>query len=232
MRIWFFVLVICGVALSAAAQNKLFAVSGQGRGNSPADAKQAAQIGKLESENVDRKAETTQNAGDIHALGGRLSDVEKTCAQGEVLHWNGTSWSCNQESDPTVGPHAKTAAPPDCHDENAKLLWNTSSNQWECKLDSVGLSAENDPSVGSIVNGRWCRGSSGIVKCDQTAPSSSNPNFSGGRGPYCIMARSCPTGYRNRGTMGIITSHGKCVFNNGAPYNPWWMWCHPKLCCR
>ena len=191
MRIWFSVLVICGVALSASAQHKLFAVSGQGRGGSPADAKQAAQIGKLESENVDRKAETTQNAGDIAANAGRigtaegridaaetrLSDIETSCATDQKLRWDGSAWLCVQEQDPTVGIHGKTGAPPDCHDVNAKLLWNASTNAWHCVADQndgsgggYGSGYETDPQVGSTHSGRMCRGTGGQVVCDSAGP--------------------------------------------------------------
>ena len=178
-------------AVDGLAQQKLFAVSGQGRGGSPADAKQAAQIGKLESENVDRKAETTQNAGDIAANAGRigtaegridaaetrLSDIETSCATDQKLRWDGSAWLCVQEQDPTVGIHGKTGAPPDCHDVNAKLLWNASTNAWHCVADQndgsgggYGSGYETDPQVGSTHSGRMCRGTGGQVVCDSAGP--------------------------------------------------------------
>lgn len=134
-------------AWDAMAQQKLFAVSGQGRG-SPADAKQAAQISALESENQDRLAETNQNSADIADHETRLNNVETTCTADKKLRWDGSSWNCIDETDPTVGAHGRSPAPPDCHDTNAKLLWDGSANQWHCEPD-ITLSTPPTCSGGS-----------------------------------------------------------------------------------
>lgn len=179
-----------GFVGEAVAQQKLFAVSGQGRG-SQADARQSAQITKLESENGDRKAETTQNANDIADHETRITNNEnelatikphakqaqQNCAAGEVIKWDGTTYSCVSESDPTVGPHALlTAVPPDCNDVTAKLLWNAATLQWECKQDmndgtGGGAFTEDDPQVGTLNSGRLCRSDGTAVQCDSGAPS-------------------------------------------------------------
>jgi len=182
-----FVVLLAGDAL---AQQKLFAVSGQGRG-SQADARQAGQISQLESENQDRKTETTQNAADISDHETRISDNESelatiephakesqaSCAAGDLIHWDGSTYTCVNESDPTVGEHAlTTTVPPDCHDVNAKLLWNANTKQWHCELDNNDGSgggwtgSEDDPQVGTLYNGRLCRSDGSQVICDNLAP--------------------------------------------------------------
>lgn len=137
------------VSFDAVAQHKMFAVSGQGRG-SQADAQQSAKISKLESENIDRKAETTENADDIAGQETRISANEselatiqphakagqQSCVAGELIQWNGSVYSCVPEADPLLGEHGKASnPPPDCHDVNAKLLWNATTLQWECEED-------------------------------------------------------------------------------------------------
>lgn len=186
----FLTLLVVFIAGDAIAQQKLFAVSGQGRG-SQADARQASQISKLESENQDRKTETTQNAADISDHETRISDNESelatiephakeaqaSCAAGDLIRWDGSTYTCVNESDPTVGEHAlTTTVPPDCHDVNAKLLWNASTKQWHCALDNNDGSgggwtgSEDDPQVGTLYNGRLCRTDGSQVICDSLAP--------------------------------------------------------------
>jgi hypothetical protein len=52
------------------------------------------------------------------------------------------------------------------------------------------------------------------------------------------MRKSCPSGYTNLGTIGIImhtsTWSANCpkVGSNGGAFNTDWNWCHPKLCCQ
>lgn len=153
---WTLLIVCFGilVANESLAQGTGFAVSGQGRG-SQADAKQAAQITALEAENQDRLAETNQNSADIADHENRISsnetrlgDVETTCTDDQKLRWDGSSWNCISETDPTVGAHGRSPAPPDCHDTNAKLLWDGSANQWHCEPD-ITLSTPPTCSGGS-----------------------------------------------------------------------------------
>jgi hypothetical protein len=54
----------------------------------------------------------------------------------------------------------------------------------------------------------------------------------------CVMRKSCPTGYTNLGTVGIImptaTWSTNCpkVGSSGGAFNTGWNWCHPVLCCK
>jgi hypothetical protein len=177
-------LIAIGLVQHAHAQDKLFAVSGQGRG-SEADARQAAQISSLESENAERETETSQNAADIADHETRITNNEnelatiqphakqsqRACANGELIQWNGSVYSCVPEADPLLGEHGKASKPPpDCHDVNAKLLWNATTQQWHCVVDQQGVASESDPKVGATTSGQWCRGTGSTVTCDQAAP--------------------------------------------------------------
>jgi len=170
------------------AQHKLFAISGEGRG---ADTRQSAQIKSLEAENTARQAETTQNASDISdhetritnneneisAIAPHAREDQQVCPAGQLIRWDGTSYTCVSEDDPTVGEHGlTTTVPPDCHDTNAKLLWNASTKQWHCEMDMNDGSGggwtgtEDDPQVGALFNGRLCRSDGTQVICDSLAP--------------------------------------------------------------
>lgn len=58
---------------------------------------------------------------------------------------------------------------------------------------------------------------------------------------YCILSRSCPAGWVDRGVVGIIAAYagnayGLCgngnVGSTGSDFNGTWGWCHPRLCCN
>lgn len=132
-------------------QNKFYATPNRGieggKGNT--------QIKMLMDENVSRSSETTQNATDISVLEGRMGTAEgdisaleaSQTAQDTQIGNNSTTISSNTgrigtlESDMAdVEGHAKAPIPGTCHDQNAKLRWNTTSSAWECV-------AEGDPTV-------------------------------------------------------------------------------------
>jgi len=171
------------------AQSRYFTTSNRG---GAAGAKQNAQITKLTIENQDRKAENnaqdvsiTQNVSDIDALEAEVStfkphakQAQLTCSAGELIRWDGSAYTCVSENDPSAGEHAlTTTVPPDCHDVNAKLLWNASTKQWHCEADMNDGSgggwsgAETDPTVQSTSSGRMCYGTGSKVACDSVAPS-------------------------------------------------------------
>lgn len=50
----------------------------------------------------------------------------------------------------------------------------------------------------------------------------------------CVLAVACPTGWVDKGTIGIIYNNpdlAKNPFSTGGAYNAWWTWSHSKLCC-
>jgi len=178
------------ISSDAVGQHTMYAVSGQGQGNQE-NARQGAQISRLEAENADRKAETTQNASliadheaRITANESELATIEphakagqQSCAAGELIRWDGASYTCVSEDDTSVGEHSlTTTVPPDCHDTNAKLLWNASTKQWHCEMDMNDGSgggwpgAEEDPEIGAMSNDRLCRTDGAQVICDNLAP--------------------------------------------------------------
>lgn len=126
------------------AQNKFFATTNRGveggKGN--------AQIKMLMDENVARQSETTQNAADISALDGRVGVAEGSISalqstqstQDGQISDNTSRLDTVETEAATVQPHAKAAMPGTCHDQNAKLRWNTTTSAWECV-------AEGDPTV-------------------------------------------------------------------------------------
>ena len=69
-------------------------------------------------------------------------------------------------------------------------------------------------------------------------PGAQGPQGDPGPTYGCVMRKSCPSGYTNLGTVGIIlptaTWAANCpqVGSNGGTYNSGWNWCHPKLCCK
>jgi hypothetical protein len=68
---------------------------------------------------------------------------------------------------------------------------------------------------------------------ESTAIDARRQYFADGVGPFCIFARSCPTGWTDRGSAGIVLStSGSCPYTTGASFAPGWSWCHPQLCCR
>lgn len=56
-------------------------------------------------------------------------------------------------------------------------------------------------------------------------------NVSGGTGPFCIFANTCPTGWIEKGRVGFIMQ-GSCPYGQGAYYGSGWYWCHPSICCK
>lgn len=126
------------------AQNKFFGTPNRGieggKGN--------AQIKMLMDENVARRSETTQNAADIDALEGRMGTAEgdisaleaSQTTQDSQISDNTSRIDTVETEAATVQAHAKAAMPGTCHDQNAKLRWNTTTSAWECV-------AEGDPTV-------------------------------------------------------------------------------------
>lgn len=64
--------------------------------------------------------------------------------------------------------------------------------------------AETDPEVGAITNGRWCRGVSGIVVCDQTIPTGDN------------LGNHTATANLNMSNRAIVSSAGTIRDANGG----------------
>ena len=61
--------------------------------------------------------------------------------------------------------------------------------------------------------------------------------FSGGTGPFCIFASTCPTGWISKGRGGYIRetiSGGSCPYEAGTALSSAvnWQWCHPNICCN
>lgn len=85
-------------------------------------------------------------------------------------------------------------------------------------------------------------GNSTIKSCNAsvaggTANFNTPPEMTGTN--YCILAKTCPSGWVDNGTAGIIANYGdnafnKCssLFSGGSDYNGTWGWCHPRLCCN
>ena len=185
-----------GVIPDASAQSKFFVTPGRSGAES---AKGMAIIQMLLDENKLRKEETTENRGSIEAIDLRvgtaeddisdlqseMEDIEphakealSACAaSGKVLHWDGGSWVCANESDPTVGVHSlATHTPPFCHETNAKLIWSVDGGgSWKCAADQKGdasayITSESDPTIQSVSGGRLCYGTGAKVACDSAAP--------------------------------------------------------------
>lgn len=63
--------------------------------------------------------------------------------------------------------------------------------------------------------------------------------YTGGRGPNCIFANTCPDGWTDRGKCGFLANNRalgnrlttRCPYDVGSAYNKEWTWCHPHLCC-
>jgi len=59
--------------------------------------------------------------------------------------------------------------------------------------------------------------------------------YTGGTGPFCIFAKTCPNGWVSKGLGGYIYNSGAgavCPYTIGSSYNDTWTWCHPKICCQ
>ena len=57
--------------------------------------------------------------------------------------------------------------------------------------------------------------------------------FTGGSGPMCIFANTCPNGWVDKGLGGYIRSNrGSCPYTAGSAFNSGWIWCHPRICCN
>lgn len=160
-------------------------------------AKANAQIHTLINENSDRKNENIQTSAQLSAVESRLSVAEaelnqiqdhaktalSACSEsGKKLQWNGSSWVCADEVDPTVGAHAKSdRTPPYCHETNAKLIWSTDSGgSWKCVTDQQGangITSESDPKVGVLMTGKWCRSNGSQVVCASDLPAETDPKI-------------------------------------------------------
>ncbi|MBI1362980.1 MAG: hypothetical protein GC134_03255 [Proteobacteria bacterium] len=138
----------------------------------------------------------------LYVGNGNIGNVP-TCTGDKKIQWTGTAWSCvddalgataaTTETDPQVGTlvngrlcrsngtqvlcdatvpdsHAYVS-PPACGTAQ-KLRWTGST--WECLADA-GLLTEDDPQVGTLSNGKWCRTNGVQVLCDQNAPTAGTP---------------------------------------------------------
>ncbi len=144
--------------------------------------------------NVNGRLTTNQ----LYVGSGNVGSIP-TCASDQKLRWSGTAWTCVADN---VGATAATEVDPKvgsltngrwCRTDGArvvcdvnvpvtcgtaqKLQWNGSS--WSCVADQ-GITAESDPKVGAITNGKWCTGSGGKVVCTSDAPSGSTTTTTSG----------------------------------------------------
>jgi hypothetical protein len=98
-------------------------------------------IQNLENQAVALQLDVSQTNANIAEIKDHArSDLPSCAGSGKKLNWNGTSWVCAEEADPSVLPFAKAPMPGTCHSETAKLRWNSSAGAWECV-------AEGDPTV-------------------------------------------------------------------------------------
>jgi hypothetical protein len=227
----FIILDLAGCATHGHAQERWIISPNRGGAEG---AKANAQIHTLLNENAARRSETTANSSAIGALDDEVTALEAqvntlqlevadieahakaalaSCSgAGAVVQWDGLSWSCATESDPTVGEHAKASrTPPDCHDINGKLLWDGVLQQWHCVADQTATAGEPatevDPKVGTLVNGRWCRSDGSQVICDVSTPTDTTVKpFARNDLPSCLSSD-------------VLTSDGSnlsCVSKGGA----------------
>lgn len=187
----------------AVAQDKWVITPGRGGADS---AKGMVQIQTLLNENADRKSETTQNAADIDALEGRMGTAEgnistlqgTVSSQGAAINNNSAAISNNANRIGTlesglaeVETHAKAPMPGTCHDQNAKLRWNTATSAWECL-------PEGDPTVQPF------------AKTNLPTCSASQLLRSNGSGFQCVNAGESYVITESDPKVGAVTSNQFC----------------------
>ncbi len=136
-----------------------------------------------------------------------------TMVNGAMCRSDGSQVICDAAA---PGSHAYGGVP--ACPANQKLAWTGAA--WTCYGDQ-GLTAESDPKVGSLVNGKWCRTNGAQVICDQDAPS--------GGGSSCAAAFNCPAsdhgvvracncspGFGDCGTRTYQCNNGMWVFVSGG----------------
>lgn len=168
------------------------------------------------SANMNVNARVTANQ--LYVGSGNVGSIP-TCTNAQKLQWNGTAWTCvadnigataATEVDPKVGTltngrWCRTNGSQVICDVNVpvacgnaqKLQWNGSA--WSC-IAEQGITSENDPRVGAVTSGKWCRGNGSQVICDQNPPSGSTTTTTGS----CVNCNSvCSCG-------GVLTSCSTC----------------------
>ena len=157
-------------AIDADAQQRFFTLSGGSRGDT-ANAKHESQISELR-ERADRRDECGAQ-GHVFGEGGNGTKHSKANGSGCI-----STFKIDQDghvaltgdilvsgevviNGETVKAHALSETPT-CSD-NEKLTWT--STGWTC-------TEEADPSVGTLVSGKWCAESGGQIVCNQDKPSS------------------------------------------------------------
>ena len=162
--------------------------------------------------NVTVGGRTTTN--ELFVGSGNVGNIP-TCASNQKIHWNGTAWACQNyssgdttaaETDPQVGGLSngrwcRTNGSQVICDVNVpvacgtsqKLYWNGSS--WSCIADQ-GLTAESDPQVGSLVNGKWCTSNGSTINCTSNEPAGTTTTTTGGGGCFgeCACLGWCSGG--------------------------------------
>jgi hypothetical protein len=116
-----------------------------------------------------------------------------TMVNGAICRSDGSQVICDAAA---PGSHAYGGVP--ACPASQKLAWTGAA--WTCYGDQ-GLTAESDPKVGGLVNGKWCRTNGAQVICDQDAPSGGGCGGCGGTCGYgaqshgaqiaCYSACSC-----------------------------------------
>jgi len=157
-------------AIDAAAQQRFFTLSGGSRGDT-ANAKHESQISELRSRADER--DNCAALGYVYGKGGNGTKHAKADTNGCI-----STFRIDQEGQvaltgdilvsgeviidgKSVKSHALSDAPT-CKEEE-KLTWTNSG--WTCV-------EEADPSVGTLVSGKWCAESGGQIVCNQDKPSS------------------------------------------------------------
>ena len=110
------------------AQQTFHTVDSDGSGKSVQINKNRAKLSKLRHDVVD-----TQNK--LREAGPQAKDAADNCDAPEKLRWNGTTWSCLDESDHHANPFAEQDLP-DC--QNGYVLTSTSTTALGCTAPDKG----------------------------------------------------------------------------------------------
>lgn len=124
--------------------------------------------------------------GAVPNPGHAVSELQTCDADGSILKMVGGQWGCAIDEGSGINSWNDLQDIPAGFDDdidNGVDSWNDLQDipaDFSDGVDDVGIASEIDPQVGSITDGRWCRGeTSGTARviCDRYAPKVSGYNY-------------------------------------------------------
>src|SRR6056297_281895 len=146
------------------------------------------------------KADRNDGSGGGYGAGFETDPQVGSLVNGRLCRSNGSQVICDG--------NMSRAGIPVCNATTQKLRWNGS--RWSCHTDRQGVTSERDPQVGSLRNGKWCRASSGQVRCTYDKPSGSTTTTTSGGGCVPNTGYVCRCSQCGSCNKGIVACNGSC----------------------